>query len=130
MGDNDIEVKINIKAMDGITEDQLDAMARVFNKAFPLKSVKPTASAKKLQDAVRHAEYDQCSNCGGRQFRVKRILSSISSKTLNMKDGEIVPRSDLEAKYPEAFHNQNSCVKQQGKTKYFCDSCGTYKEVA
>jgi ribosomal protein S14 len=126
----DIKININVNTMGGLTSEQLATMQQMIRETagWPNKQ-NPTESAKKLKDAIRQSGYDQCHKCGGRQFRVEKILISTSTQTLNMKDGAIVPRNKLEEEYPEEFHGKNSSAKQQGKSRYFCESCGTYREA-
>ena len=61
-----IEAKVEVT--DGLTSSQLAAWKEC-TKAFNTQpKSEPTESAKRLKDAVKQAEYDQCTNCGERNF--------------------------------------------------------------
>lgn len=69
-------VEIKIEATHGITNSQLSAWQECLNKFSAQVESDPTDSARVLKDAVKQAEYDQCHECGERNF--ERFVNKVN----------------------------------------------------
>ena len=110
---DDNYIKINIKAIDGLTGEQLSAFEESINRYMPTPKPEPTESAKRLKDAVKKAEYDQCANCGERNF--ERVVNKvIVTSGYYFKAGKLKERPPRDDK---GIHKRNTILR--------CSECKT-----
>ena len=89
------DIKINIEVDGRLTGSELsiwEDYLKKFGKKFSVPvQPDPTESAKRLKEAVKQAEYDQCSQCGNRRFEkvVNKVIitSGYYFKSGKMQDG-------------------------------------------